>query len=336
MASARMTNWKPTQGERFRGEPAAIMGPLAIFKTGKVTSSRLPLNLLSPADCVRFYNELNEVVPQRADDWADATSRITREMFGATLKLEDGHLNEVSLHERPEPEYVILFTVVYDRKRTWDIMKFAIDEYPALRASYPDDFEAFFFGNRMNDLAYLEVATEINLPWLIRDTADRNRMEHISELLPPGYGQMMLVTRNGVPIVGTRDADEAEINKTMANIKLLLSLDRPGAIGAMKEREYFYRTVQPSAFANGSCDPIIVADPLNIDALNSAGVKRFSATLGVDADGKVTNVEMAADNTLTEELSASLSTALARARFVPAITNGKWVAGTFEYKFGFR
>lgn len=329
-ASAKMTSWKTTDGKKFRGEPAAIVGPLAIFKTGKVTSSRVALNLLSPGDCVRFYNELNEL-PKRADDWANATSRVTREMFGGVRRLNNGKLEVVSLSGRPEPEYIILFSAVHDRKVTWDIMQYAIDEYPGLKNDFPGETEAFFFGNRINDLGYLEIATEINLPWLIRDIADRARMEHISELLPPGYEQLLFVTRNGVIIDGTRSSSEADVNKTMANIRLFLSLDRPGAIGAMKEREYFYRAVQPVVFATGSSDPIMVANPINADAIRAAGVQKLSATLAVDAEGKVSGVEMSGDNTLTEELSGSLSTALMRARFVPAVTDGKWVAGSYPY-----
>jgi hypothetical protein len=325
-----MTSWKTTDGNKFRGEPAGIIGPLAIFKTGKVDSSKILLTLLAPADCVRFYNEL-DALGIRGDDWANASGRITKEIYGAARHLDNGHLVEVSLDGVPEPEYVLLARAIYDRKRTWDVMKFAIDEYKSLKEQFPTKFEAFFHGERMGELAYLEVATDINLPWLIPDLADRNRMDSIRELLPTNGPALLLVTRGGTIVAGTYKDDEAEVNKTMATIAQLFALDRRGAIASMKEREYFYRAVQPVEFASGSCDPLIVADPISREALKLAGVTKLEATIEVGADGSVTNLTMSEDNTLTEELSGNLSKALSRARFVPAVTNGEWVAGTFKY-----
>lgn len=333
IASAKMSNWKTSDGNRFKGEPAALLGPLAVFKTGKVNSTRVLLSTLSPADCVRFHNELNSL-PTQTEEWANATSTISMEIYRAARRLDGVHLVQADLKGRPEPDYFILFSLVHDRKRTWDTMRYAIDDYKTLKVQFPTEFEAFFFGERMNDLAYLEVATEFNIPWLLPDLADRNRVDDIREILPDNGPALYFVTRNGVIVDGTASSEEADVKKMMASIRQLLVLDQPGAIGSMKDREYYYRAVQPAVFATGSSDPILVANPINADALRTAGVEKFSASVAVDAEGKVTGVEMSPDNTLTEELSASLSTALTRARFVPAVTDGKWVAGSYPYKFG--
>jgi hypothetical protein len=57
-AIGKTEEWKDTQGSRFRGEPAEVLGPLALFRTSRNTGRRLPFHVLSPEDCVRFSEQL--------------------------------------------------------------------------------------------------------------------------------------------------------------------------------------------------------------------------------------------------------------------------------------
>ena len=45
--------WKDAKGGTFRGEPVEAIGPVALIRTGGMSSKFLPMCGLSPADCVR-------------------------------------------------------------------------------------------------------------------------------------------------------------------------------------------------------------------------------------------------------------------------------------------
>ena len=81
-ASARSGQWKNAKGETFEADPSDIIGPWALFDD----STLVPLTMFSDEDCVRFQKGLKSQ-PARADDWKNATSKVSAEVFGRLLGL---------------------------------------------------------------------------------------------------------------------------------------------------------------------------------------------------------------------------------------------------------
>src|SRR5689334_3924888 len=84
---AASSEWIETDGTRFKGEPAALFGSLALFRTGDSVLRRVPLRNLSDDDCRRFHQAIS-AKPARAATWAAATGRATAELPGSVYKLD--------------------------------------------------------------------------------------------------------------------------------------------------------------------------------------------------------------------------------------------------------
>ena len=90
-AAAKTERWKDAQGNTFRGEPAEVLGPLALFRLPNMTARLVPWHLLAPDDCVRFYEQVR-AVPPRAKDWTQAKGRATEELPDHVRRVQDGRL----------------------------------------------------------------------------------------------------------------------------------------------------------------------------------------------------------------------------------------------------
>jgi hypothetical protein len=67
--------------------------------------------------------------------------------------------------------------------------------------------------------------------------------------------------------------------------------------------------------------------------LKQRGVYRFDATIDVAADGSITGSKLSPGGDLPANLEAPLADALRKAVLVPAVDNGKFVAGVYNYHF---
>ncbi len=98
-----------------------------------------------------------------------------------------------------------------------------------------------------------------------------------------------------------------------------------------KSRAYYYATVQPAAFASGHCDPLLMGNPLVPAVLRKMKIYNVDATFHVKADGTITSVEMKPGE-LSPDMEKTFSAGFQRGcLFVPAVDNGKFVDGTYEY-----
>ena len=85
-------------------------------------------------------------------------------------------------------------------------------------------------------------------------------------------------------------------------------------------------------FASGHADPVLVGNPLVPEGLKKNGVLQVDATIGVAADGQVTEVSVKPDGNVSQKMLAALGDALKKACvFVPAVDNGKSVAAIYNY-----
>jgi hypothetical protein len=330
-AVAKNEEWRDTQGNSFRGEPAGIMGPLALFRLPNLTGRRVPLRQLAPGDCVRFYERVRDKAP-RADDWAKATGELSQELAGHVLRLEGGKLVPAPAAGWPEPEFYILFYAFHGEGKSWQMMGYAMAQFAQMKQEHPGMVEALFFGYRHSKAEHADMAKGMNMPWLVANFYDESRLRIVSRLSPGTYG-LVIVTRDGIPLFASGAANEDEVKQTLNNLIGLLDLMRPDNPRGWADRVHYYRAIQPVAYAKGRCGPMLVGDPIKATALRQRGVTHFVGKIQVGADGEVTDAEVKPGEEVTEEMAGILASALRKAVLVPAVENGRFTSGTYEYRF---
>jgi hypothetical protein len=144
---------------------------------------------------------------------------------------------------------------------------------------------------------------------------------------------MVVLTREGVPLIATNDHRKEQIAKAMSELAGMLDLMRPEDPQSWKDRLYYLRAIQPAAYQAGQCAPLLVGDPLDRAALRERSVFQFDATLNVSADGIVTGVAIKPGGRIPAELVESVAYALEKAVLVPAVAKGRFVDGVYEYHF---
>jgi hypothetical protein len=102
----------------------------------------------------------------------------------------------------------------------------------------------------------------------------------------------------------------------------------------LPDRVHYRRAVRAVQIPDGAAPPEMLANPVPIEMLRRLGVDRLDARLELDAMGRVTQVTLRTPADLPTPLAETLSIAIRRSDvFVPAIQDGKAVAGTFDYSF---
>jgi len=333
-ARAGVEEWKDNQGNSFRGEPAEVLGPLALFRTSHGTGRMLAWRFFAPAECVRFYEQIR-TKPARADDWAAAKSAISRELAGRVKRVQGDKLFAAELTGRPEPEFFLLFFANNGVGKSWDMLGHSGEPFNRLQQLHPGQVEGLFFGLRHSVTEHENMAVSMKLPWLVADFHEERRLTIIAELAPPmdpeAFG-IVVVNRDGVPVFSADRPSDPDLDKVFSDLTGLLELMQPGNPKSWSDRACYLRAVQPVAFANGRADPVLVGNPLVAEGLRQRKISQVDAQIAVADDGKVTDVTIAPDTGVPEKVNAPLSAALRKACvFVPAVDHGKFVAGTYHY-----
>lgn len=323
--------WKDAKGGTFKGEPVEVIGPLALWRTGSLSSKFAPLSTLSPEDCVRFY-QATAGQPPRAGRWSEAKGRATAEFIGRLQRRKDGKLQPADLSNLPEPE---LMLVVFGSRKAQDIGLMIGNLGP--------------FVNRMKRVYPGRVATIvmsaggpgggmdtrwISDAWMLVDPNKQNDMKTLSYFVPQGGFVMMLMTRHGVPLYGAPAYNVTDVMHFIDGVSDMLWQLNPANPRTARDRAHYLRAVRPVEFAQGRTDPLLLADMFRADGLRQNGVARIEAKIEVAADGFVTGVEMLPAAEMPPKVVAPLTEAIRRmAQFVPAVENGALVAGSYNYTF---
>lgn len=331
-AAAKSTAWTDAAGNTFKGEPAEVLGPFALFKTGARQGQRVLLRGLAPADCARFAAELAEQ-PARTPRWADAQGAITIEVPGRVQRVgADGKLVAVDVADRPEPEIMVLLYGSHNDGESWSMLRNFAPTYRRLQQVYPGRMEALFFGVRHDLVQHAHIAKDGDQPWLIADFTQQRRLGPITRLAP-GEGILMLaVSRTGVPLVTSRAENLEEVRKFVDELTELMRLTDAANPANWKDRLHYLAAARPVQFAHAATGPELVGDPLRDDGLRQRGVTRVVAEIAVGADGAPTDASLDGGQGVPSALVAPLAQALSRsAKFSPAIDHGQPTAGTFHY-----
>lgn len=331
-AAPKSEDWIDTQGAKFRGAPSELIGPFAIFRTGASTGRRVPLTLLKPGDCVRFAEALQSQ-PPRAADWAGAKGAISGDLSGNVLRVENGKLVPADLRGRAEPQFFILFVVRHSIGPSWEMMGASMEKYAEIQKRFPGQVEAVMVGHGHSRGDHVKMATGMNVPWLVTDLMSQAGMPAVLRHATGEPPFLAIVTREGVPLLSSVADTKAKVAQTLAGFVELLEAVQPGNPRSWAPREHYFRAVQPAAHRTGRAAPVLVGDPLKPDALQANGIERFEAVLQVTADGKVLDVVMQPGAKMPDAFVDPVRLALAQAVLVPAVAEGKFVAGELPYRF---
>lgn len=332
IASAKIEEWKDTQGNVFKAEPAEALGPFALFRTSTGAGRRLPWRALAPADCVRFEEQAGSK-PEPSARWADANGELTGRLRGYLRTYQDVNLVTADLNAQPEPLLLIVFYVENSASGAWDMITKAIAPYKALREKNPAQVAAIQYGVNHGVREHNDMALRANVPWLLVAHDEQQRIQALHRLSPKrGEFALYALSRDGVPIFGANNPDEAAVNQFFADATALLGLLRPGNPHGWPDRAHYLSALHAARHQNDRASPVLVGDPLVPQRLKQAGIFRVEAKIEVGADGKATAVTVKDDGSIPANVIPQLAAPLQRATvFVPAVDRGQFVPGTYDY-----
>lgn len=326
-AVAKSEDWKNAKGETFSASASDILGPWALFSDGTL----VPLNLLSNEDCVRFYERLKDV-PARADDWKDAKSPISSELYGRLQHYAGAELAQDNEAGRPEPEFYIIFFTTGDKNLSWnELQRSTPDLYAKVLKAYPDLVQGVVFGVGDTAQDQFDISVNTKGDWMFTVFETEVQMRTLTHLIPTNLYGIVVMTRNGVPLFGPDAATDDEVKATFSNFMGMLDHMRMTDPRVWLARAHYFRAVQPVAYAHGHADPMLMGNPLVGSTLRKMKIYKVDATFHVAADGKITAVDVTPYDMPPNTVKMFTDGFQRGCVFVPAVDNGKFVDGTYKY-----
>jgi hypothetical protein len=329
-AFAKTSSWPDAQGASFRGEPVEILGPFVLFRTGGNNGRRLLLRGFSPEDCRRIEAEI-ALRPPRASTLAEAKGDATSELVGNVLQLRGKTLVPADLSHLVEPALVLVLCGSHNDGESWAMAGNlqALDR--RVDRVFPGLVATLFMGARHNEAEHRAMAVESGMPWLIADFSHERTMHSLNRCIPAEGTNMVLVSREGVPLLAAQATDVNAMRLFEDQVSELLWQINPANPGGWKDRLHYLAATRTREFASSHAEPLLVGNPLRADGLRQYGVKRIAAHLEIAADGKVTPTLLSGPDDVPPQLAQPLTGALRQTVVAPAIDHGAAVAGTLEY-----
>ena len=327
-AASPMQEWKDAKGATFKGEPIEVVGPMVLFRTGAISSKFLPMRVLSPEDCVRFYQAIAARVP-RAERWSEAKGEATADLVGKLHHSSNQNLRAVDFATIPEPELLI---AVFIGKREGSVGHLLDNLAPfvsRVQRVYPGRVATVVLAARQ---ANMEARWLPARSWLIADSAKTGSIKLMTRFTPALGMSFVLMTREGVPLFGCAANEMEDVMTFVDGASNFLWELNPANPRTARDRLHYLRATRLVEFAERSAAPLLLIDPLRVDPLRDRGVTRIAAKIDVGVDGMPTGVALASDAGVPAPLAAPLTEALRRnAIFLPAIERGTAIAGSNDY-----
>lgn len=328
---AKTSTWKDLQGASFRGEPTEVIGPLAIFRTGSLGGRRVMLRGFAPEECRRLYQEISSR-PARAAHWADAHGLATEDLVGHVLQLRGKTLVPADLTVIPEPELLLVLYGSHNDGESWEMVGGTMTAiYHRIQRIYPGLLEAVFIGVRHNEAEHRKIAIDSGMPWLIANFHDEVKMRELTRFIPSEGTNMVLLTREGVPLLSARATDRDAMERFADQLSDLLWQIDPNNARTWKDLASYFSAIRPLEFAQSQAAPLLIGSPLRVEMLRKYGVTRLAARLEVGEDGKVSPTLRSTAAEVPPELAAPLTEALRKTLVLPAIDHGRVVTGGIDY-----
>jgi hypothetical protein len=325
--SAKSEQWKNAKGETFSAAPSDIIGPWALFDDGTL----VPLNALSAEDSVRFYERLKDV-PPREDDWKNAKSSISSELYGRLNHYAGSELATDNENGRPEPEFFIIFFTTGDKNLSWnELQRSTPGLYSKLVKDFPDLVQGVVFGVGDTAQDQFDISVNTKGDWMFTTFETEVQMRTLTHLIPTNFYGIVVMTRNGVPLFGPDAATDDQVKATFENFRAMIEHMQPSDPKVWLARAHYFYAVQPVAFAHGHSDPLLMGNPLVAATLRKMKIYKVDATFHIAADGKITGVDVTKYD-MAPNMVKMFSDGFQRGCvFVPAVDDGKFVDGTYKY-----
>lgn len=329
--AAASSGWSDIQGARLRGDPTDILGPYALFRSGSRGGQRVLLRGLAPETCRRLERELAQRAPLAAR-WSEARGAASAPLAGHALRVANGQLRPVDFSALPEPELLLVLAGAPNNGESWQMIENLRPLHRRLEQVLHGRCATVFVGVRQTSDMYRSFAVDASMPWLVADYFALNSLGPISRLIPPEGTQMLLLSREGTPLVSGVATNLAAITKFTDDVVELVGWMNPDNPRTWKDRAHYASAVRPQQFADAVSGPQLIGNPLQPDALRRRGIRRVAARIEVSADGIPSTVTLAPAPVLPARMAAAVADALRRhAVFVPAVSHGAAVAGSYEY-----
>ena len=200
--------WRDAKGGTFKAEAVEVMGPLALFRTGAISSRFVPMAALSPADCVRFH-QATSARPPRAPRWSEAKGRATAEFLGRLLQTQDGRLRPFDLEQVPEPELLLLFFGSRKTEGLYHLLDNAMPFAKRIERVYPGRVATVLVSTWEG--AFNPQWLPRSRSWLMADPGKQADMKTLARFVPGAGFAAILMTREGVPLIGGPVNDDFEL-----------------------------------------------------------------------------------------------------------------------------
>lgn len=308
-----------------------VLGPFALFRDGLKRGNRVLLRGLLPEDCRRFY-EATKARSESGESFAEATGSITRLLPGRVSRVRDQKLVSADLSQQNEPELLVVLYGHPHNGNSWSGLGNFVSIYHRFKRVLGDRIEFVFFGAVHEPTEQTQFATAMNMPWLIANPELGRRARMLSDLARFKETQLMVISRDGAPIISGNAEDLASSLKFIDQLGDLVGLMNPENPRAWKDRQHYHGAVRELKYAQSDTGPEMIGNPLRPITLREYGVGHVSASLTIDAAGKVAKVELLPRSDIPENLVGPLSTAIQRsAVFLPAMQGGRATPGIYEY-----
>jgi len=329
--AAAATSWRTTQGFAFEGEVTGLYGELLVVGTKKGARS-IQVDALDDASLEQLATTLAKSAPT-AKPWNQSSSKVATGIAKRLQILKGGKLVPFELDARPEPEFYVAY---FGAKWCGPCVRFSprlVQIYQRLKATAPGRFEVIFVSDDESSADQLAYARSVDMPWPILKFSAVNSVTAFEQWRGRGIPCLVVVNREGDLLFHSYRGEE------------YLGPDDPiEKLGALMEATAKGPLVSPTlhrlalaqhrvAAAGGNR----AAQPYHIDIKRgrprTLGIAQVTATLTVDARGRVTDAEF------TPELDAIVRNMLARQTedwlFLPAIVNGKPQSSSLQLPINF-
>lgn len=326
-AFAAPSEWRDEAGKTFKGEPADVLGPFAVFRVGQ-SNRTVPWGRFTPEECARFYQE----IAAREGAQQGGRGAIFTELEGKVFDMRSGKPVPVDLKSRPEPGVIVLVSLSNKDGAASQLTSAFRLNYQRIQQVFPGQMEAVFVGQRMEYDRQLELARSRRMPWLVADPKQQGKLKTLLRNMPAEASVIVAMTRNGVPLLWASGQDEEQMRAFMDSLGRFMRLLERDNPRNWQDRRHYLAATRPLAYATGRADPEMLGHPVVAEGLRRHGIARIEATFEVTADGGITKVDVARTGGVTDATAAGLGEAMRRsAKFLPAIDQGAAVAGKYAY-----
>ncbi|MDB4384767.1 hypothetical protein N9Z12_01820 [Opitutaceae bacterium] len=332
VAVSAKPDWQDVRGTKIKGSPVEVLGPFALFRDGAKRGNRVLLRGLSEDVCRRFYEETakrSELGPT----FAEATGSLTRLFDGRVSRVRDEKLVPADLSGQAEPELLVVLYGHPHNGNSWRGLRNFESIYHRLKRVLGERVEFIFFGAVNDSQAQMQIATKMHMPWLIADAELGRRARYLADLARSKETQLMVISRNGAPIISGHAEDLESTLRFIDELGGLAGLMNSANPKSWKDRQHYFGAIRGLPYAQKSTGPEMLGNPLNPVTLREYGVGRIAADLTIAESGKIEHVELLPDSIVPENLKAPLSTAIQRSGvFLPAYHNGEAKKEVYHYE----